>query len=75
MKAERYEELHRVNVIESDIYLGQKLDAIEYFKTEQEARKWCQKFNKDNCTQTQGVPDWYVVAEYVGCQLVPVFKG
>jgi len=73
MKAERYEELHRVNVVEHEIY-GSKLEAIEYFKTEQEARKWCQTYNQESRIDAEHAPDWYMQAEYVGCQLVPVFK-
>ena len=73
MKAEHYEELHRVNVVEHEIY-GILLDQIQYFKTEEEARAWCQNFNKENRIDALHAPDWYIQAEYVGCQLVPVFK-
>lgn len=56
--------LHKVEIIESERGWGQKLEDVKYFDTEQEAKNYCKEFNKDN--PTDHVPDWYMIARYVG---------
>jgi hypothetical protein len=55
---------YRVDIIESELGWGSKIDESLYFDDETEARKFCEDFNAGNTATT--VPDWYMVAEYCG---------
>ena len=56
--------VYRVDIIESERGWGQKIDETKYFTTEQEAKMFCQEYNKAN--DLDYVPDWYMVAQYCG---------
>lgn len=59
----------RVDIIESERGWGQKIDESIYFDNELEARLYVKTYNdKHNppLKPGEGVPDWYMVAEYVG---------
>jgi hypothetical protein len=55
---------YRVDLMEYERGWGSRVDEILYFDTEAEARKHCDDFNAKNTAKT--VPDWYMIAEYVG---------
>lgn len=55
---------YRVNIIESEIGWGQKIDEVKYFDKELEAKKFVEDFNSAN--DKIHVPDWYTYAEFVG---------
>ena len=56
---------YRVDIIESERGWGSKLDETLYFDNEEEARQYVADYNAKYNT-SQGVPDWYMVAEYCG---------
>ena len=56
---------YQVNMIESERGWGSKIDEVKYFDTAEEATKFVQEYNlKFNSSSV--VPDWYIVADYVG---------
>jgi hypothetical protein len=55
---------HRVDIIEFERGWGSRVDETIWFDNEAEARKYCEDFNAKNTEKT--VPDWYMVADYVG---------
>lgn len=56
---------YRVDIIESERGWGSKIDETIYFDNELEARLYVKTYNDKYNTATE-VPDWYMVAEYVG---------
>jgi len=56
---------YRVDIIESERGWGQKLDEVLYFDNEAEALEYARNFNSRN--NLDHVPDWYMRAEYRGC--------
>lgn len=56
---------YRVDIIESERGWGQKIDETKYFDNELEARAFVQRYN-DQYNTAKEVPDWYMVARYVG---------
>jgi hypothetical protein len=56
---------YKVNIIESERGWGSKIDEVLYFDNEAEARAYVKNYNDTYNTATE-VPDWYMVAEYVG---------
>ena len=56
---------YRVDIIESERGWGQKIDETKYFDNELEARAFVQRYN-DQYNTAKEVPDWYMVAQYVG---------
>lgn len=54
----------RVDLIEFERGWGSRVDDILFFDNEPEARKYVEDFNSRNTEKT--VPDWYMIAEYVG---------
>lgn len=68
-RIEKLTEAFRVDIIESERGWGRKIDETIYFDNEVEARDYVKDYNdKYNPPRMpgQGVPDWYMVAEYVG---------
>jgi len=60
---------YAVNMIESERGWGSKIDEVKYFDTEEEARKFEVEYNlKHNSSSV--VPDWYIIADYVGLRKV-----
>lgn len=57
-------EAYRVDIIEYERGWGSKLDDTKYFDNETEARKYAADFNNKNTAKE--VPDWYMIAEYIG---------
>ena len=55
---------YRVDIIESELGWGSKIDQPLYFDDEAEARKFCEDFNAGNTLKT--VPNWYMIADYRG---------
>lgn len=56
---------HIVHLIESERGWGRKVDEVIKFDTEKEALDYCKDYNGKHNTKKE-VPDWYMVAEYVG---------
>jgi hypothetical protein len=56
---------YRVDIIESERGWGRKIDETIYFDNADEARQYVRDYNAKHNTATV-VPDWYMVAEYVG---------
>lgn len=56
--------LHRVDIMEFERGWGQRLDEKRYFATRKEAEDFVTSFNSKN--NLDYVPDWYMIAEYVG---------
>ena len=54
----------RVDLIEFERGWGSRVDDILFFDNEPEALKYVEDFNSRNTEKT--VPDWYMIAEYVG---------
>lgn len=50
----------KVEIIESDSWSGQSIDEVKYFDTNDEAQKFCDKYNAKNNKPT--VPEWYMYA-------------
>lgn len=51
----------RVTVIESDRFMGQKIDEYRRFATKEAADEFVKKFNSNNNEAT--VPEWYMYAQ------------
>jgi hypothetical protein len=51
----------RVTIIESDRFMGQKIDGYRRFETKEEAQNWVTKYNSQNDSDT--VPEWYMYAQ------------
>lgn len=49
-----------VEIIESEAGWGQRLDAIQYFETYEEAEKFMKEYNKKN--NLSKTPRWYMYA-------------
>lgn len=56
--------IYRVDIIESERGGGSKVDEVKYFDSEESAKEFCSKFNESN-TEAY-VPDWYMVAHFIG---------
>lgn len=56
---------YRVDMIESELGWGQKIDDHKYFDTEAEARKFVKEYN-DLHNPPGPVPNWYYMAMYYG---------
>ena len=56
-------DFYKVNIIESE--RGWKTEVIEkkYFETESEAKEFCREFNGKLLDE---VPDYYIIAQYIG---------
>lgn len=50
----------RVDIIESERGMGQKIDDVKFFDDEKEALDFVVEYNKDN--NLSYVPDWYMRA-------------
>ena len=61
----KLQEAYRVDIIESERGWGSKVDETKYFSNELEAKAFVQKYN-DQFNIAKAVPDWYMVAQYVG---------
>lgn len=59
------QKLFRVDIIESERGWGYKIDETKYFDSDEEAKNFVSDYNKRYNTSTV-VPDWYMVAVYVG---------
>lgn len=57
--------LYKVELTEYERGWGSKPWEDKFFDNESEARKWADDYNNKHNTATE-VPDWYVVARYVG---------
>lgn len=60
---------YRVDIIESERGWGQKVDDTLYFDNEAEARQYAIDYNERHnppLKPGQGVPDWYMYADYRG---------
>lgn len=57
-------QLHRVEIMEYERGWGVTLDEIKFFDSKEDAEAFCADYNKDNTAKV--VPDWYMVARYVG---------
>jgi len=64
MKEINLPNIYRVNIIESELGWGSKIDQIKYFASEQDAKLFVKDFNSLNAADT--APTWYMQAEYVG---------
>jgi hypothetical protein len=65
----KLQEAYRVDIIESERGWGSKIDETIYFDSEAEAREYVREYNEKYnppLKPGQGVPDWYMVAEYAG---------
>jgi len=58
-------EIHKVDIIESERGWGSKIDETKFFTSKKEAEDFVKEFNSKN-DYSGPVPDWYVVAAYVG---------
>jgi hypothetical protein len=56
---------YRVDIIESERGWGSKVDEVKYFDNEVEAKRFVKDYN-EKWNKSDIVPDWYMVAEYVG---------
>jgi len=54
-----------VDIIESERGWGSKIDDSLYFDNEEEARQYAKEYN-EKYNPPGPVPDWYMVAQYVG---------
>lgn len=57
--------LYKVELTEYERGWGSKPWEAKFFDNEAEARKWAEYYNNTHNNATE-VPDWYVVARYVG---------
>lgn len=65
----KLQQAYRVDIIESERGWGSKIDESHYYDNEAEARLFVKQYNdKYNPPLKPGesVPDWYMVAQYVG---------
>jgi hypothetical protein len=58
--------LWRVNIIESELGWGNKIDETKYFDSEESARTFVKHYNTLHNPPKAVAPDWYMIAEYVG---------
>lgn len=59
-----------VEMIESEAGCGSRVDERLYFKTEEVAKQFVERYNaKWNSSNT--APDWYILATYAGECIVP----
>lgn len=68
-RIEKLPTAYRVDIIESERGWGSKIDETIYFDNEAEARAYVKEYNdKYNppLEHGQGVPDWYMIAQYEG---------
>lgn len=56
--------LFKVQIIESELGFGQKVDEELFFDTEFDAKEYCITYNKKN--NKTSTPDWYMKAVYIG---------
>ena len=56
--------LYQVNIVERERGWGSKVDETKFFDNKEEAEQFVINFNKRNTSTV--VPDWYMMAEYVG---------
>lgn len=59
-------QLYRVDMIESERGWGQRVDDSIYFDNEAEAIQYVKDYNEKYNPPQETVPDWYMIAEYVG---------
>lgn len=57
--------MYRVDIVESERGWGQKIDESIYFDNADEAREYVYTYNLTH-NPLGPVPDWYMVAQYVG---------
>ena len=57
--------LYKVELTEYDSFSGSKPWETKFFDNEAEARKWATDYNNEH-NNLDYVPEWYVVASYVG---------
>lgn len=57
--------LFKVELTEYERGWGQKPWEDKFFDNETEARKWADDYNNEHNNKSE-VPDWYVMARYVG---------
>jgi hypothetical protein len=68
-RVERAVGTFRVDIVESERNWGQKIDEIIYFDNGSEAIEYVLDYNDEHnppLEEGQGVPDWYMVAQFVG---------
>jgi hypothetical protein len=68
-RIENLQKIYRVDIIESERGWGSKVDESIYFDNQEEAVKYANDYNdKYNppLKPGEGVPDWYMYADYVG---------
>lgn len=61
----KMEERYKVVIIESERGWGSKVDEEKYFDNEEEAKRYVKEYN-EKWNSSDIVPDWYMVAEFVG---------
>lgn len=54
----------KVDIIESELGWGQKIDETIYFDDEEEARKYAEDYNKLNNPPRDSTPEWYMFAKF-----------
>lgn len=57
--------MYRVDIVESERGWGSKIDESIYFDNEHEAHAYVQEYN-DKHNPPGPVPDWYMIAQFVG---------
>lgn len=57
--------IYRVEIIESELGWGQKVDEVIHFDNEEEARQYVTDYNRKH-NPPGPTPDWYMIALYVG---------
>ena len=57
--------LYRVDIVEYERGWGSKIDETKYFDNKEEAERYAKAYNQKHNTSPT-VPDWYMVAQYVG---------
>jgi hypothetical protein len=68
-RIQKLQDAWQVDIIESERGWGSKVDETIYFDNESEARAYVTEYNdKYNppLKPGEGVPDWYMIAQYVG---------
>lgn len=61
-----------VEMIESEAGWGSRVDERLYFKTEEVAKQFVECYNT-KWNSSNAVPDWYILATYVGECIVPEY--
>lgn len=62
----KLQDAFRVDIIESERGWGSKIDESKYFDNEIEARQFVTDYNSKHNLPSSYVPDWYMIAQYVG---------